>query len=194
MRERCPKMEEHRIDHGEIDRAGGDARERLAEAERARRALVAELSGLGATMTAAINAEPGFMPCGRAFAVVIDGLSAAAASDDPGELARLAAAARERSEHVSAHRGVSRGDAASVRAAMGQSAGRPTLRAALLAGIMGIALAARRGMAAGEMSDEVNLLLVNALDALSYGEDSEYVQECIGRCSAVAARAFALAG
>lgn len=181
------------IEHGNVDAADERVRAEMCEAEEARRELVAELAGLGATMTAAMNANPGFVPCGHAFAVVIDGLAAAAASIDAAELRALSQAARNRSEHVAAHRGVSQGDAAAVRHAMGDAAGKPTLRAHLLAELMGIALAAQRGMAMGAMCDEVDVALINGLDALSYGEDSEYVRECMARCGSIAARAFALA-
>lgn len=185
-------MAEQKIEHGAVEAADPSVREQLLRAEEARRTLVAELAGLGATMTAAIAATPGFMPCGHAFGVVIDGLAAAAASTDVAELENLARAARERSEHVAAHRGVSQGSAADVRRAMGQSAGKPTMRARLLVDLMGIALAAQRGMAAGVMSDEVDLLLINGLDALSYGEDTDYVEECLRRSASAAAHALAL--
>lgn len=185
-------MADKMISHGSVEAADPSVRENLLKAEAARRALVAELAGLGATMTAAMAATPGFMPCGHAFGVVIDGLAAAAASTDVAELENLTCAVRERSEHVAAHRGVSQGDAADVRRAMGQSAGKPTLRARLLVDLMGIALSAQRGMAVGSLSEEVNVLLVNGLDALSYGEDSEYVQECLERSASAAARALAL--
>lgn len=189
---KVPTMAEQMVSHGAVEPTDPRVREELLRAEDARRVLVSELAGLGATMTSAMNADPGFMPCGHAFGVVADGLAAAASSTDVAELEALTQAVRERSAHVAAHRGVSQGDAADVRRAMGQSAGVPTMRALLLVELMGIGLAAQRGLAMGAFSDEVNILMVNGLDALSYGEDSEYVHECLVRCSSAAARALAL--
>ena len=185
-------MSENTVIHGAVAAAEPSVREAALEAEDARRTLVAELAGLGATMAAAMDADPSFMPCGQAFGVVIDGLAAAAASTSAVELGALSEVVRARSEHVAAHRGVSQGSAADVRHAMGEASGKPTMRAHLLAELMGIALAAQRGMSLGVMSDEVNELLVRGLDALSYGEDTEYVVECLANCASASAHAFAL--
>lgn len=189
---KVPVMVDGKIVHGAVEQAEASVRTQVLEAEEARRSLVAELAGLGATMAGAMDADPSFMPCGHAFADVIDGLAAAAASTNAVELDALADAVRARSEHVAEHRGVSQDDAADVRRALGEASGKPTMRAHLLSALMGIALAAQRGMALGAMSDEVNELLVRGLAALSVGEDTEYVLECLGGCSSAAARAFAL--
>lgn len=185
-------MADNTVEHGTVEEAPAEVRDGLVRAEEARRVLVAELAGLGVTMTAAMDAHPGFVPCGHAFAVVIDGLAGAATATAAAELEALAEAARARSEHVAAHRGVSQGDAAYVRTAMGKAAGVATMRAHLLAELMGIALAAQRGMAMGTMSNEVNVYLVNSLAALAAGEDTENVHECLMRSSAAAAQAFSL--
>ena len=77
-----------------------------APTERAREVLMAELCGLGATLTSAMEASPDFVPCGHAFGELIAGLYGAVVSDDEAALTELADTARSRSEHVAEHRGV----------------------------------------------------------------------------------------
>lgn len=146
------------IQHGPVDATvGGTTR-----ADELRSRLVAELCGLGATMTAAMDAVPGFVPCGHAFGVVIEGLRATVASNDEVELTSLVEAVHERSEHVCAHRGVPQGQACAPDVSAPESA-------LLLAALRGIAADAYEGMRRGNMEDSVNILLVNALAALGAG-------------------------
>ena len=98
-------MSDVQINHGPVE-AVADA---PSAADASRDALLAELCGLGATMSAAMEAVPGFVPCGHAFGVVVEGLYAASACGDAAQLDELAADVRARSEHVSAHRGVAQG-------------------------------------------------------------------------------------
>lgn len=69
-----------------------------------------ELAGatvaLGATITAAMDDVPGFVPCGTPAQVVLDALAAAGAAEPEADLAQRVAQVRGFVEHVSGHRGV----------------------------------------------------------------------------------------
>ena len=151
-------MSESCHSHGPVE-AVSDAR---TAADDARDALLAEACGLGATMSAAMDAQPGFVPCGHAFSNLIEGLYASAACDDADVLADVAQGVRGRSEHVAGHRGVPMGKAGLAEPATPEAA-------LLLAALRGIAADAYAGMRRGRMSDEVNVLLANALRALGEG-------------------------
>ncbi len=124
--------------------------------------LLAELCGLGATMSNAMAAVPGFVPCGHAFGVVIEGLYASVACGSVDDLEQVIAAVHDRSEHVSAHRGVELGAVAAPAAATAEAA-------LLLAAIRGMAADAYCAMQLGRMDDDVDVLLANALAALGAG-------------------------
>ena len=53
-----------------------------------------------------MDANPGFVPCGHAFGVVIEGLECAAFDSKPEVLREQAEKVHARSEHVAKHRGV----------------------------------------------------------------------------------------
>ena len=69
-----------------------------------------ELAGatvaLGATITAAMDDAPGFVPCGTPAQVVLDALNAAGAAEPAADLPQQVAQVRGFVEHVSGHRGV----------------------------------------------------------------------------------------
>ena len=71
--------------------------------------LMAELVGLGTTMCAAMDANPGFVPCSHAFDVLLEGLGAAAVSAPLEILREQADKVHARSEHIAEHRSVPRG-------------------------------------------------------------------------------------
>ena len=145
--------------------------------------LLAELCGLGATMTGAMDAVPGFIPCGHAFGVVVEGLYASVACGSEAELDELIAAVHDRSEHVSAHRGVEAGAVCAPAAATPEAA-------LLLAALRGMAADAYCAMSLGRMDDEADVLLVNALAALGAGEVSH---DLLVRAAAAAAKLRELA-
>ena len=160
-----------KVQHGDVEGLVGleDAKKVMA----LRGQLVAELVGLGSTMCAAMDAMPGFVPCGHAFGVVIEGLAASAASTSAAELAAVTADVRGRSEHVSDHRGVPQGKAVDVMAAPGGCASE------VLSLVQVAALTALPAMQAGVMSDELDVALVRALSALGnfeQGSDEARVQ------------------
>lgn len=68
--------------------------------------LMAELIGLGTTMCSAMDANPGFVPCGHAFGVLLDGLQAAAVHASTKILREQVDQVHARSEHIAEHRGV----------------------------------------------------------------------------------------
>lgn len=143
--------------------------------------LMAELCGLGATMTAAMEAQPGFVPCEHAFGVVIEGLEATVACSDEARIVEVTEDVRARSEHVSAHRGVAMGAAKMSVPCTPEVA---LLRAAL----RGIAVDAARAMELGHMDEEVDVFQVNALSALGAGEVSHDLLERAGKAALVASR------
>ena len=145
--------------------------------------LMAELCGLGATLTAAMDAMPGFVPCGHAFGVVIDGIYAACACGSESELAGFVEDVRARNEHVSGHRGVAQGAAVMPAPATAEAA-------LLLAALRGIAADAYAAMGLGRMDDELDVLLANALAALGSGEVSH---DLLVRAGKAASRAYELA-
>lgn len=151
-------MQDSTIQHGPV--AASAEKPGAAAAKQAE--LVAQLCGLGATMSNAMQAVPGFVPCGHAFGVVIEGLFAATACADATQLDAYIEAVAARSEHVSAHRGVPQGAAAA-----------PVLdtpeAALLFSAIRGIAADAYAAMELGRMDDDVDVLLANALAALGAG-------------------------
>ena len=69
-----------------------------------------ELAGatvaLGATITAAMDDAPGFVPCGTPAQVVLDALNAASVAEPEADLPQRVAQVRGFVEHVSDHRGV----------------------------------------------------------------------------------------
>lgn len=181
------------IQHGAVEGVE-DMNERveLLAREDARWALIAEVAGLGATMQAAMDAIDGFVPCGHAFGVVIEGLAASAAPVDAARLAELTEEVRARSEHVAEHRGVPQGAVIDMREHLGIADAVPSMRVHLLAALQGVALAAERAMKLGAMETEVNLALAAGLSALLHAEDDDFVHEQLVRCNTAAARALAI--
>ncbi len=147
------------VQHGAVEATESERPSLYAK----RDVLLAELCGLGATMTNAMEAVPGFVPCGHAFGVVVEGLYASVACGSAAELDELIAAVHDRSEHVSAHRGVDAGAVAEPAAATPEAA-------LLLAALRGMAADAYCAMSLGRMDDEADVLLANALAALGAGE------------------------
>ncbi len=127
--------------------------------------LLAELCGLGATMSSAMAAVPGFVPCGHAFGVVVDGLYASVACGSEDQLDQIIASVHDRSEHVSGHRGVPMGAVAAPKDDTAESA-------LLLAALRGMAADAYCAMELGRMDDDVDVFLANALAALGAGSVS----------------------
>lgn len=150
-----------------------------SEVERARSLLAAELCGLGDTMTSAMAADPGFVPCGHAFGELIEGLYGATASQDADELAALAERARLRSEHVADHRGVRQGTAVFPAPGVAQVA-------LLFAAVRGVGVDAWRALNVGVTDDVVDVFLANALSALGLGEASQELLVQAGRAAYVA--------
>lgn len=168
-------MTDHSIQHGPVAASATEA----DGAQGLRDQLMAELCGLGATMTAAMAAQPGFVPCEHAFGVVIEGLEAAVSSSDESRLSEVAEDVRARSEHVSAHRGVPMGT--------GQMPAPATPEAALLlAALRGIAADAACAMRLGRMAQDVDVFLVNALAALGAGDASHALLERAGQAALAA--------
>ncbi|WP_417138985.1 hypothetical protein [Paratractidigestivibacter faecalis] len=168
-------MTEHSIQHGPVTASATEA----DGVQGLRDQLMAELCGLGATMTAAMAAQPGFVPCEHAFGVVIEGLEAAVSSSDESRLSEVAEDVRARSEHVSAHRGVPMG-AAQIPAPATPEA------ALLLAALCGIAADAACAMRCGRMDQDVDVFLVNALAALGAGGASHALLERAGQAALAA--------
>ncbi len=146
------------VQHGAVQATESDRPALYAKRDE----LLAELCGLGATMTNAMDAMPGFAPCGHAFGVVIEGLYASVACSDEASLDEYIEAVHDRSEHVSAHRGVEQGVVCAP-------ADNDASSALLLAALRGMAADAYCAMTLGHMDDEVDVLLANALAALGAG-------------------------
>lgn len=172
-------MTDHSIQHGPVAASATEA----DGTQGLRDQLMAELCGLGATMTAAMAAQPGFVPCEHAFGVVIEGLEAAVSSSDESRLSEVAEDVRARSEHVSAHRGVAQG-------AVALAAPQSPEAALLLAAVRGIASDAFGAMQLGRMDDDVDVFLANALAALGSGAVDH---ELLTRAGVAAQKAYALA-
>lgn len=168
-------MTDHSIQHGPVAASATEA----DGAQGLRDQLMAELCGLGATMTAAMAAQPGFVPCEHAFGVVIEGLEAAVSSSDESRLSEVAEDVRARSEHVSAHRGVPMGTAQMLAPATPEAA-------LLLAALRGIAADAACAMRLGRMDQDVDVFLVNALAALGAGDASHALLERAGQAALAA--------
>lgn len=170
-------MTDHSIQHGPVTASATEA----DGVQGLRDQLMAELCGLGATMTAAMAAQPGFVPCEHAFGVVIEGLEAAVSSSDESCLSEVAEDVRARSEHVSAHRGVPMGTAQMLAPATPEAA-------LLLAALRGIAADAACAMRLGRMDQDVDVFLVNALAALGAGDASHALLERAGQAALAASR------
>ena len=160
-----------KVVHGKVE--GSDSEElrgRIREVAGLQRELVAELVGLGATMCAAMEAQPGFVPCGHAFGVVIEGLAVSAGHVEPARIREASEAVRARSEHVAEHRGVPRGEAVDVLARIGRGERGAEALASALACLQGAVPYALRAMELGVMSDELDVALVSALALLGAEE------------------------
>lgn len=83
--------------------------------------LAGALIALGATITDAMDAAPGFVPCGTPSQVIIDALNTYAAGDDA-TIAQTTPNIIAFVEHVSDHRGVTAHEAAHADAAKGDGA------------------------------------------------------------------------
>lgn len=183
------------IQHGAVQGTDDAAlRADIEEVARLQDELVAELVGLGTTMSNAMDALPGFVPCGHAFGVVIEGLAASVGRFEPDYLCDLTAAVRARSEHVSDHRGVAQGMPMNVRAGLGSDDKVAAMRAQLLASLQGIAPYAMRAMELGVMSDELDVTLANTLAALGREElGAKELHDYLGRVSEAARIAMTFA-
>lgn len=170
-------MTDHSIQHGPVTASATEA----DGVQGLRDQLMAELCGLGATMTAAMAAQPGFVPCEHAFGVVIEGLEAAVSSSDESCLSEVAEDVRARSEHVSAHRGVPMGTAQMPAPATPEAA-------LLLAALRGIAADAACAMRCGRMDQDVDVFLVNALAVLGTGDAGHALLERAGQAALAASR------
>lgn len=170
-------MTERSIQHGPVTASATEA----DGSQGLRDQLMAELCGLGATMTAAMAAQPGFVPCEHAFGVVIEGLEAAVSSSDESCLSEVAEDVRARSEHVSAHRGVPMGTAQMPAPATPEAA-------LLLAALRGIAADAACAMRCGRMDQDVDVFLVNALAVLGTGDAGHALLERAGQAALAASR------
>lgn len=170
-------MTEHSIQHGPVTASATEA----DGSQGLRDQLMAELCGLGATMTAAMAAQPGFVPCEHAFGMVIEGLEATVSSSDESCLSEVAEDVRARSEHVSAHRGVPMGTAQIPAPATPEAA-------LLLAALRGIAADAACAMRLGRMDQDVDVFLVNALAALGAGDANHALLERAGQAALAASR------
>lgn len=156
--------------HGAVEGTHDEElRSQIASVAQVQDELVAELVGLGTTMSAAMDALPGFVPCGHAFGVVVEGLAASAGHVAPEDVRQVTEAVRARSEHVSDHRGVPQGAAVDVRAQLAAAPANDqaaAMRAQLLLSLQGIAPYALRAMELGVMSDDVDVALARGLAAL----------------------------
>ena len=150
------------VQHGAVEGVFDETHAKQVVAKR--QALVAELVGLGSTMCAAMDAMPGFVPCGHAFGVVLDGLTASAAATDLAAISEVTDDVRARSEHVAEHRDVPQGKVVNV------CEGASAAASQALALTQAAALAAVPAMRAGLMSDELDVALVRALESLGKGD------------------------
>lgn len=158
--------------------------------------LVAELVGLGTTMCNAMDAIEGFVPCGHAFGVVIEGLNASAGHFEPAYIREVTEAVRARSEHVSDHRGVAQGEAVAVRSALKGAADEKAaaMRAQLLVALQGMAPYAMRAMELGVMDDSVDVALARGLSALGNAElDVKELHGLLAQVSEAAATVLTMA-
>lgn len=165
------------VKHGPV--AATITKAQADEVERARSRLKDELCGLGATMTSAMEADPGFMPCGHAFGELIEGLHGVTVSQDPAELGELAERVRLRSEHVATHRDARQGVAVFPVPEVAQVA-------LLFAAVRGVGADAWRALSMGATDDTVNVFLANALAALGAGEASQELLVQAGRAAYLA--------
>lgn len=167
--------------HGEV---GASVSEELAEGvEQARGALMGELCGLARTLVAAMEEDPGFVPCGRAFGELAEGTYVATTSDGEEELVGWARAVRARSEHVSEHRGVPAGPAVFPVPDGAEEA-------LLFAAARGLSADAVRALRVGRPLGEAGAALAAALAALGSGEVDHGLLVRVGRAAYGLAAAF----
>lgn len=174
-------MSSDALHHGAVDAAlSQDAAQSLGEV---RQELAATVCSLAGTLCAAMDAIPGFVPCGHAFAELLAGVNGLLTYENISELRALTEQAQARGAHVCDHRGVEPGVA--VAPQIGS-----TEAALLWAATRGIAADAWHGMRAGVSSDGVNVFVARALFALATGEQ---VAELSGLAGEVAREATKLA-
>lgn len=176
-----------KIEHGNVEGTDSEElRSRIREVASLQGGLVAELVGLGATMCFAMDAHPGFVPCGHAFGVVIEGLAASAGHVEPARLREVRDAVRARSEHVAEHRGVPMGSPVDVLARIQRGGEVATMLASALACLQGAAPYVLRAMELGVMSDELDVALVAALTLLGVDEPGDELMEKASRAASLA--------
>lgn len=134
----------------------------------ANHALAGALIGMGGTITNAMDANPGFMPCGRTAGVIIDNLSLLDTDIPADELAARTEEVLGFIDHVSAHRGVNPVPA--------HDAALTAAQIELLDALTELAAAVLPAAQAGTFSDKVDEYLYRSLAAIARGEEDVAAQ------------------
>lgn len=163
------------VQHGPVDMSSEELSAQIHAVAAAQDELLAECVSLGTTLTRAMDALPGFVPCGHAFSELIVGVAETLGRQDVEELAQVKEAVRARAEHVADHRGVELGKALNpVPELVKLDANSPQrVKLALLAALQSLAIYTRRAMELGEMRDEINVAIARGL-ALLGDPDAEF--------------------
>ncbi|MGI6754898.1 MAG: hypothetical protein ACOX4F_02635 [Atopobiaceae bacterium] len=132
--------------------------------------LVSALVSLGQTLSNAMDAVPGFVPCGHAFGELAAGICALDSADE----SQAIEAVRARAAHISDHRGVELGaETLEVSPHLAQK------QQQLLAAIKRLGKPAYEAISAGAERDEVDVFLARACAALGHKDSEAELDELI---------------
>lgn len=123
--------------------------------------LTAELISLGQTLTNAMDAAPGFVPCGHAFGELASGFVALGGADEQA----AAESAHDRAAHIADHRGVELG-------AVVELAGTEPERTELLSSAKQVAGSVAAALQAGTEAQDACIFLAHAAAALGHTDNA----------------------
>ena len=159
--------------HGAVTAVSDAEFKELVSLSQAQAELLAQTAGLAITLSNAMEAVAGFIPCGHAFSELFVGLKLSF-----GDVQMALDGVRARAEHVSAHRGVDKGEPFDLIAAMKAYTATAAKLSQLVANLHVLASLAERAQRLGSTDDTLNkaIAVSLALAAKSSVSDSELAQ------------------
>ncbi|WP_028263791.1 hypothetical protein [Atopobium fossor] len=149
--------------HGAVAAVSDAESKELVAVSVAQSELLAQSVGLGITLSNAMSAIPGFIPCGHAFSELFLGLKFSFGEAALSEVEAVTEGVRARAEHVSNHRGVEQGKPFDLMVSMRADGATAGKLAQLMASLHVLASLAERAQRLGVTNDELNKTVAESL-------------------------------
>lgn len=164
--------------HGAVTAVSDAEFKELVSLSQAQAELLAQTAGLAITLSNAMEAVAGFIPCVHAFSELFVGLKLSFGDAEIKDVQMALDGVRARAEHVSAHRGVDKGEPFDLIAAMKAYTATAAKLSQLVANLHVLASLAERAQRLGSTDDTLNkaIAVSLALAAKSSVSDSELAQ------------------